>query len=413
MRSVFLHIIVYSLFVFNKGFSQNSFSDSLKTDKRAIVFGEISNARTIHPLGIYSIKNDNNFKAAASTKSAFNISYSSANIWLPKINVFKVTEPEKIEILSQYSWKMRIAYFNEQLMEHKKMSISGDGVMREFILNYVLPINQKHEFNFSLRSYYLDGGKFPFSFITNDGVIEFFHTNISGGDDTFGRKKFDFNKANFEYIDENNRSVNIKKNDFFIPGAEINYIFYPDFLHHKNFFLNFGTTLGLNFHTYNPSIDFGISGSMIKSFILSVKSNLNIGLGGNILKQRLFKFKECADIVNENLVYGYEGFLEYNYRTKSGKTYSLSGKYSEKSPFFSEFHVRDEYKYLVFQGERVSNWWDLAGTHLYSPNRSLTFMFTYSKRITVSLYFKEDIGTLCNAPDIQTGIIFGIPLNLK
>ncbi len=409
MRLGFYLIIIYCLII-NKGFTQKTSIDSLKIDKRSIVYCKIPCTKPIHPLGIFSAGNNNNFKYVADSKSSFNVSFSSANIWLPKINIFKVTEPDRIEMLSDYHWKLRIAYFNEQLMENKKISITGDGVMREFTVDYTMPFKKKHEFNFLLRSYYLGGGEFPFSIITNDGVIEFFHTYISGGDDPFGRKKFDFNEAGFEYIDENAKSIKIEKQDFFIPGFEINYSFYPDLLQHKDFYLNIGTTLGVNFHNYNQSLDIGISGSVIKSFKLAGKNNINIGLGGNILKQRLFKFKESADIINKKFVFGYEGFLEYNYQSISRKIYSFSVKYSERNPFLSGFPKRENYKYLVFKGERVSNWWDLAGTHLYSPYRTLTFMYTYSCKVTVSLYFTEDIGTLSNAPDIQTGIIFCIPI---
>ena len=110
-----------------------------------------------------------------------------------------------------------------------------------------MPLSKKHELGISLRTFIPTKGNFPFTIFTNDQSIEWFHSNIAGGEDPFGRRFFGLNQFAVEYTDRNNRTLSLRNNQFIFAGIEINHHYYPTiFDTEKNLFLNLGSHLGIN-----------------------------------------------------------------------------------------------------------------------------------------------------------------------
>ena len=126
------------------------------------------------------------------------------------------------------------------------MNIVIDAVIKEFRLGINIPISKTMKLGITLRSYLITKGKYPFSFFTGDESIEWFHSNLIGGEDPYGRRYYGLNKVNFEYTDRNNNTLKLNNNDFFIGGIEFNHFYYPDLSINKtkNIFMNFGSHLG-------------------------------------------------------------------------------------------------------------------------------------------------------------------------
>jgi len=130
--------------------------------------------------------------------------------------------------------------------------------------------------------------------ITSDESIEWFHSNIAGGEDPYGRRYYGLNQVNFKYTDRYGKVLELKNDDFFLGGIEFNHHYYPEFLSNKkqNLFVNFGSHLGINTSKFNQSIDVGVSANLIKKFHLKSKNEFHFALGGSLLRKNLINFNE-------------------------------------------------------------------------------------------------------------------------
>ena len=82
------------------------------------------------------------------------------------------------------------------------MNIVIDAVIKEFRIGINFPIAKRHELSITLRSYLITKGKYPFSFFTSDENVEWFHSNIAGGEDPYGRRYYGLNQVNLNMLTE-------------------------------------------------------------------------------------------------------------------------------------------------------------------------------------------------------------------
>src|SRR5690606_33305720 len=100
------------------------------------------------------------------------------------------------------AWHDRpFTFIDQETTPADYMNIVVDAVIKEFRLNFAIPINQQHEINLNFRHYWITKGKYPFSIFTGDESIEWFHSNIAGGEDPYGRRYYGMNQVNFRYLD--------------------------------------------------------------------------------------------------------------------------------------------------------------------------------------------------------------------
>ncbi|WP_298554015.1 hypothetical protein [uncultured Algibacter sp.] len=365
-----------------------------------------------HHFGIFSSRINTNFKYTPPKKTILAVHYTSGNNFHPFVEAYYPKDPAIREHLSQFKWHDRpFSFINQDITPADYLNIVIDAVIKEFRVTTNIPINKQHELGITLRSYLITKGKYPFSLFTSDESIEWFHSNVAGGEDPFGRRYYGLNQVNFKYLDRNGNTLELKNNDFFIGGLEINHHYYPKLSINKtrNIFLNFGTHLGWNTSKFNASIDVGISANAIKKLVLKNNHELNFALGANLLRKNIINFKEVIDLGNNPYLGTLEAEVEITKYTKKGNfnafgiNYHIQTRYNKKS--------EAEYYKLLGKWREINGGWQNGVFTLYEPLSSWNFIYTYgTPKYLLTLFVKEDL-RVNNAPDFQTGISLKFPLS--
>ena len=255
-------------------------------------------------------------------------------------------------------------------------------------------------------------GKYPFSIFTSDEFLEWFHSNVAGGEDPFGRRYYGLNQVNVKYTDRNGRSFELKQNDFIFAGIELNHFYYPNFkkLKSKNVFINFGSHLGLNTSSVNPSLDVGFSGNISKEWFLKNTNEIRLGFGSSILRRNAVDFKEnLVQLGNNKYLSSLEAMFEFTKYTRKGNYHSVSVNYQIQT----SYSKKDEANYyqLVGKWQEIHAGWQNGFEKLYEDQSAWSWLYTYGREnYNFSVYIKEDL-RLNNSPDLQVGFAVKIPFS--
>lgn len=366
---------------------------------------------TTHHFGIFSARINTNFKFTASKTPTLSFSSVSGNNFHPFVEAYLPKSREVREEQSKLPWYYRdFNFIDQETTPADYMNIVIDAVIKEFKLTTTIPLSKKHELGISMRSYLITKGKHPFSFLSGDETIEWFHSNINGGEDPYGRRFYGLNQIHFKYTDRNNNTLELNNNDFFIGGIEFNHSYYPGLSINKtkNIYINFGSHLGINTSKFNPSIDIGISTNAIKMFQLKNNKELNIGVGINLLRKNVVNFDTVIDLGNNPFLATAEGNIEYTRYTKKNNYHALGINYQIQSRY-SKSKESDYYR-LVGNWSEINGGWQHGFTTLYRTLSIWSLIYTYGNpNYKISAYFKEDF-IVNNAPDFQTGLSLKIPV---
>ena len=400
MRYLLLFVILSANF--GLCFSQSE-NDSLKTNYLNNFEIIIPNNLSTHPLGVYISRINHNFQIKPAKKPSISLNISNGNVWLPYVKAYKPIRETDRNITRSFVWHEREGNFDYINSPTKSIELHADGVYRIYHLRIDLPIFNNRELKLNIRAFSVDDGNFPFSTLTSDRFIEWFHTNIKGGEDPFARKIYGYNQTKIKYTDENGKSLELNGGNFIIPGFDLAYQSYPDFndLRNRNIFTSFGVQLGVNISKINPSLDLGITSSINKKIAFK-KREIIIGIAIGALRQRVLKFGKGVIISNKNFLYSSE--LMFNYRKQINRKsyFSIATRYS----FQSSFNSMKDFDYIVLTGDRITTHWHHSLSHLYRPMTSNSLTFTYNRgNYALSYYLREDF-YVDNAPDAQTGIEF-------
>ena len=281
--------------------------------------------------------------------------------------------------------------------------MANDGVIKGLKINGIIPISAKSDLHLGFRSFLLTKGKAPFSLLTGDQFIEWFHKAIAGGEDPFARELFGLDKARIYYNDRNSNEMEIENGDFLVGGLEAAYYLYPSKFSHKErrLYSNFGIHFGANLSQFNSSIDIGLSYNLSKSYQLSERSWIRTGLGLGALRKNLIDFKsDNMDFGTNDVLGPLEAFASYEFSTKRGIKHAISADFYLQS----SFNKKDEFDYSIPTRSGVSEKsWVTGFSHLYRNNNYWTLLYSFEKRIRTTIYIQQDL-TLNNHPDIQTGL---------
>lgn len=367
---------------------------------------------TTHHFGIFSSRINQNFKIAPSKRTNLSFDYSSGNNFHPFVETYLPKDPAVREEFSKIIWYHRpFNFIDQETTPAEYSNIVIDAVIKEFRFNLEIPLNKKNELGITLRSHLITKGKYPFSFFTSDESIEWFHTNIAGGEDPYGRRYYGLNQVNFNYTDRNGNVLELENNDFFISGVEFNHYYYPDFSFNstQNIYLNFGSHLGINTSKFNPSIDIGVSANGIKKVTLKSKNEFNIGVGLSVLRKNIVNFKDPIDLGNNHFLGTLESHIEYTKYTQKMNYHSFGIDYQIQTPYNKRKEA--EYYHLKGKWQEINGGWQHGTTTLHVNASVWTFIYTYGRpNYKLSLYFNEDF-LVNNAPDFQTGISLKIPIS--
>jgi len=356
-----------------------------------------------HPVGVFFSRLNHNFQLESSKKINIAFNLSNGNVWLPDVKAYIPELVEDKNKMKNILWHEREHYFNTS-SSARFIELHADGVIRFYQVKLEVPVSKNQEIKINMRAFSLDAGNFPYSTLTSDRFIEWVHSNISGGEDPFARRKYGFNKANILYTDFHGKSFHLESGDFIFSGIELTYYYYPKFkyLLKRNMFLNFGLLNGVNTSIINPSIDLGISASMNKKSKFSKGRNLQFGLSFGFLKPKLFMLTNGVELINAKYLLSTEGLFNYQKCLSKNRSFSIGLTYFIQSPY----NQVDDYESMVLTGNRFSSHWHYAISHLYRMTLHNTFFLSYAvRKVSLSVYLRED-SLVDNAPDVQAG--FGI-----
>lgn len=364
-----------------------------------------------HHFGIFSARINTNFKFTPIKRTSIEFTSASGNNFHPFVEAYLPKDPVIQEEQSKLIWYHRnFQFINQETTPADYMNIVIDAVIKEFRLNVNFPLAKKHELGITLRSHLINKGKYPFSFFTADETLEWFHTNIAGGEDPYGRRYYGLNQVNFKYNDRNGNILELHNNDFFISGIEVNHFYYPSLNINsaKNIYVNFGSHLGINTSKFNPSIDLGVSANAVKNIDLTNDYQLNVGIGMNALRKNLINFKEVIDLGNNPYLVTIESGIELTKFTKKGNYNAFTVNYQIQS----RYNKRSEADYyrLIGKWKEINGGWQHGVSTLYNALSYWSLVYTYGHpNYKIALYFKEDF-RVNNAADFQTGISLKIPV---
>ncbi|GAB1858113.1 hypothetical protein MHTCC0001_29500 [Flavobacteriaceae bacterium MHTCC 0001] len=364
-----------------------------------------------HHFGIFNARINQNFKIAPSKQSLFSINYTSGNNFHPFVEAYFPKDPDVRQQLSEIVWHNRgFNFIDQDTTPADYMNIVIDAVIKEFRINYNLPITSAHELGITLRSYLITKGKYPFSIFTSDEGIEWFHSNIAGGEDPFGRRYYGLNQVNFRYFDRNGRTLELHANDFFIGGIEFNHFYYPAFLKNeaRHIYTNIGSHLGINTTRFNTSLDYGISINTVKRYLLKHNNQFNVGIGLSILHKNFIASQDNIDLGNNPYLGTFETHLEYTKYTKKGNYHAFGVNYRLQSRYNKK--EEESYYRLLGKWEEINGGWQNGVATLYHTLSDWNLIYTYGRpNYKLSFFFKEDL-VINNAPDFQTGITVVFPI---
>lgn len=366
-----------------------------------------------HHFGIFSARINQNFKIKPPQKATLHFSYASGNSFHPFVEMYIPKDETTRQQMSQLTWFDRHFWKDQKTTPAEYENIIIDAVFKEFRIDFNTRIAKNHELGITLRSYLVTKGKYPFSFFASDESIEWFHSNIAGGEDPFGRRYYGLNQVNVRYQDRNGRKLELSDGQFLVAGIELNHFYYPNLksLKRKNIYLNFGSHFGINTSKHNPSIDLGLSSNIVKKWSLKNTNEIRAAFGTALLRKNAIRFKESVVLGNNNYLGSFEAMFEFTKYTKKGNYNSISVNYN----YQTRFNKLEEYNYLQLIGkwQEINAGWQNGFQQLYFQQSAWTWVYTYGKEnYKLSLYLREDL-LVNNAPDIQTGISLKIPLFKK
>lgn len=402
-----LRALLFLLTVFISSFLYGQHRDSVAF-KNGI---EKPSLLATHHFGMFSARINQNFKIAPPKKASFRFTMESGNNFHPFVETYLPKDESVRQQLSEVIWyNRRFTFIDQATTPADYMNIVIDAVYKGFRFDFNTRISKHHELGITLRTFLVTKGNYPFSLFTSDESLEWFHSNIAGGEDPFGRKFYGLNQVNVTYTDRNGRVMELQNGDFIFSGIEFNHFYYPEFLSNteKNIHVNFGSHMGVNTSQFNPSIDIGISSNIVKKWSLKNNNELRFGFGISALRKNLINFKEVVDLGNNRYLGSLESMIEFTKYTLLGNYHSFGVNYQLQTRYNKKAEA--SYYYLIGLWNDIHSGWQNGIEKLYQNLSSWNFIYTYGRpNYKVSIYVKEDL-RLNNAPDIQTGISVKFPI---
>ena len=361
-----------------------------------------------HPFGILFYTLPHNFKARAEQVPSINIQLSSGNIWGQPVTTFVPTSMTDRDKVAAQEFYGRSSSFDQNTSPSKSYSIAYDGVLKDFRITSAFPLSMKSEIAFTARSFLLTKGAFPFTIITGDRFIEFFHSHITGGDDPFGREAIGLDQAHIAYTDRNGNSMSISNGQYIFSGVETAFYYYPELLPTQHIQINLGMHLGTNLSQYNQSFDAGISLVGVKEFQSQGNLKMLLGLGINTLYKSIVSFQQNqADLGTSTFIGSLEGHFEVYKKTNNNGFHSVGLNYHIQTPYNNK---KEEAYYIPTSQTHISRWHD-ASRQLYRYQSYWSLIYSFTRKTVFSIYLQQDM-LVNNAPDLQSGIRLKIPLAL-
>lgn len=349
-----------------------------------------------HPFGLFIARINHNFDLQASTKQKLSFTFSRGNVWLPYAKgKFALSQGDR-DFLSQYAWHDR-NYQAEAagIVNFSERELDADGIFTTYFFNFTQPLAKSSDVSINLKFGSLSGGKVPYSLLTSDQFIEWFHSNVIGGEDPFGRKSRPYNLANFNYRDRSGKELIVKNGDFLFSEVSADWNF-----HAPSILPGFKTVYALHTGTSKLKksylLNTGLALTQLKRFFFK-QDFMDLGVAGSVMFPGTF-MRLPVEINNRKFLASFELNAVYAFQLKKNQL-GLGVNYHLQSPF----HRPSETNYYIVESEGISSHGHYAISHLNRPLQGWSFSITYAtKSISITAFMRED-ALVDNAPDAQVG----------
>ena len=348
-----------------------------------------------HPLGIFISRINHNFNYQPA-KKGLSFTLSRGNVWLPKASSYLPNDAEVRAQFENMAWHYRPAEFRyRNITDYKSREIEVDGILSTYFLSFNSPLNKKFDFYSNIRFSSLTEGNIPYSLLTSDELIEWFHSNIAGGDDAFGRKNQPFGNAFFYYKDVNNNEITINNKSFLMSEIS-NYINYYPRWFTKSFNVNISALTGLSLTNKTWNFDVGASATIIKCFQFE-KNRLDWGGAAGMMFPSVFQ-DQSVIISNVNSLFSLESHWNYVVVRKSGEWVVGTNFHMQSS-----YHSMKEREYHTIMRREITSHDHMGVSHLTRWLQGWCLVFGRNwKSWSVNCFIREDLW-VDNAPDVQVG----------
>ncbi|KQC33149.1 hypothetical protein AAU57_07355 [Nonlabens sp. YIK11] len=395
-----LRLIALSLFFFSICGAQSQVIDTVYKPGM-----DKLNLLSTHPFGIFISRISQNFKKEPVSDVTMRVQQQSGNVFQPELKAYLPEDPSIREDFSNTTWFFRIFDFQDQETTPAQIfHFEFDAVLKVYRVDLEIPINAKSELQLGLRGFIAVKGNYPFSYFSSDSSIEWFHSNVAGGEDAFGRRFYGLNQVNFEYTDASGRELSMQHGELFLGGMEVAYHYYPkiDWLEKQQIYANLALHSGWNITRFNRSVDAGVSANLLKEWNMKNGNFWKLGLGGSVLRRNLLEFDQNVDLGNNAFLGSSEIMVEWTDITDRGNYNSIGLNYQEQTRYRKK--AEEDYFYLEGDWSSINAGWHNAYTTLLESLSSWTFHYTHGReRIQYFVYLKEDL-KVNNAPDLESGI---------
>lgn len=416
-RSLWLFVLLCTMHLNLPAQTENEkpsvFSDDL-------LFTEINQ---MHPFGIFAFNTPFYLGSYKSKGSRFTVGYSFANVWHPQSTVYypqNLTPAQAQEVNSMYITD-RPEYFLEQGIETKQKTFSTDGVLQSLSFTYLKQFAQKGSLILKLNTHALAGGSFPLHYLASDKFIEKFHTWVDL-EDNFGRKLFDFNRAQISYQDENGRSINLSKGDVFAGTFETHYYHSLWKIDRRASYLSMqgGAHLILPLNRYYPEVSGGLSTSLLfrKKILPGFYTDLAADFSAS--HYSLISLGKSPNLIDRDIRLEGKSYFTINVITKRNRVFSFGLLNNYHDAFLKGYifvDTQDKYKNLGVSYLKSGDKWNgktitepvrlsklTAASMYFFSIESFIFWNFKGKKSEFMFTMAEDYLVVNNAPDIQFGI---------
>jgi len=361
------------------------------------------NNLSTHPYGILHLRLTSNIKTQPTKHFEIYSGIQSGNVWQPPVTAYLPLNADDIARLSGLPWEVKEQAFTPTATNSLRTQMQADGVIRLLQLGVKIRLHSAWELESVFRGFTLDGGKFPLSGLTDDAFIEWFHRNIAGGKDPFGRGQYGYHQAHVYFEDEQGRSLSFQNGTTALSGWDQSIHWYPTLkkLNAKGWFTNVSLQLGWNLSAWNQSVDMMLSNTWIKRMRLG-KGRLTFSTSQALLWRSAINFNNpstTAQYASEPRMFFNEVMVGWQHQGPSNRIWG----YGLASNFQSSYNPIARQNDYVITGNRYGKSWQQGFTSRYNTLNSVTvFVNVQWQRWSVGMSLRED-GMVDNAPDIQVG----------
>ena len=383
-------------------------------------------------LGILALDLPFNFPGKWQTQSHFSAGYSMANTWHPQARFYypqSLTPYQKMRV-NNLNIVQRPIYFRMMDIDVGKKSFQSDGVLQHFRLAWMKTWKGRNSLVLNMNVHMLNGGRSPINFLASDGFIEAFHSNLAI-EDNYGRRLYPFNRAVVEFVDEQGKAFRKEKGDLFTGVFDLHY--YRRLFQHVNSRFHFSSQvaahLSVPLNEYHPYVIPGLSAGFRTDCSVGPSSALSLAFDGGITDQTRWKLGEGIHAIDWRYRKHLKLYMGLHFISKR-KNITMIGilnnfqdplmkgaRYNHDKTGYEDIGIRFLGEGDVWEGEPVSQEFYLSKFNpaaLYYYSIKTYFMLGFHKKgREFTIYAGEDMLILNNAPDIQYGFQYRMPLGNK